>query len=102
MITNTDCTIFKVSREDEGTVRLYIPAVMWQGKTGISVNAHGEETADRTVIYIPSVDVDVSEGDYISRGKAAEFSPGNALRIMSVKRCDYGSPYMQHIRLEAV
>ena len=101
MITNASCTVFRVDREGDCS-RLFFPVVMWQGKRGVSVNAHGEETEDRTVIFIPDVKADIIPGDYVCRGNIPEFSEENALRIMSVKCCDYGSADMQHIRLEAV
>lgn len=101
MITNASCTSARISRDGE-SVYTFFPAVMWQGKRGVSVNVHGEETDDRTVIFIPGTAADILPGDYICRGEKPAFSEADALRVMSVQRCDYGSADMRHIRLEAV
>lgn len=101
MITNACCTVARLSREGE-SVYAFFPAVMWQEKKGVAVNSHGEETDDRTAIFIPDVRADIIPGDYVCRGNVPEFSEEKALRIMSVKCCDYGSPDMRHLRLEAV
>lgn len=101
MITNASCTSARISRDGE-SVYTFFPAVMWQGKRGVSVNVHGEETDDRTVIFIPGTEADILPGDYICRGDRSAFSEADALRVMSVQRCDYGSADMRHIRLEAV
>lgn len=101
MITNACCTAARLSREGESAYTFF-PAVMWQEKKGISVNTNGEETDDRTVIFIPDVKADIIAGDYVCRGDKAEFSEADAIRVMSVQRCDYGSADMRHLRLEAV
>lgn len=103
MITNTDCTVIRLSDEAEPSVT-YIPAVMWQDVYAREVKKYGAESADKAAVYIPDVNADVQIDDFIIKG-AFTGDPAeacrNALRITSLEVNRYGSKDMQHIKAGA-
>lgn len=103
MITNTDCTVIRLSDDAEPVV-IYIPAVMWQDVYAREVKKYGAGSADKAAVYIPDVDADVQIGDFIIRGAVtgdlAE-ACRNAFSVVSLEVNRYGSRDMQHIKAGA-
>lgn len=52
MITNTDCTVIRLSDDVEPVV-IYIPAVMWQDVYAREVKKYGAGSADKAAVYNP-------------------------------------------------
>ena len=101
MITNTDCTIFRI--DDDGSyIAVGTYPCMWQEVKGYEVKKYGQENADKAAVYIPDITADVWEEDYIIRGTvtAENFLPENALVITSVSVKDYGGE-LKHIQIGA-
>ncbi len=73
---------------------------MWQETEGYEAKKYGEENADKAAVFIPGISADVEKTDYIFKGEiSGEIKACEALTVMSVTRCDYGSEDMQHIEL---
>ena len=101
MITNTDCTIFRID-DDGNYIAVGSYPCMWQEVKGYEVKKYGVENADKAAIYIPNTTADVMEEDYIIRGTVTpeDFLPENALVITSVSVKDYGGE-LKHIQIGA-
>lgn len=105
MITNTDCTVIRLSDDAEPVV-IYIPAVMWQDVYAQEVKKYGAESADKAAVYIPDVDTDVWVDDFIVKGMIDDNADPvkvcrSAMRITSLEVNRYGSRDMQHIKAGA-
>lgn len=109
MLVNADCTLYMTDRK--GYKRLTAQGVHWENTRGANLNKTGSNAVDSIAVYIPfsSLPGDVlsekaSGRDYIIRGILPD--DGKPVRemvmeqetytITSIKKCDYGSPSMQH------
>jgi len=99
MLTNAVCTVV---RADEGEYKIIgVYPCMWQETEGYEVKKYGAENADKAAIFIPGLSADVKKEDFIFRGEIEEINLNEALTVMSVTRCDYGSEDMHHLELGA-
>lgn len=99
MITNAVCTVV---RADEGEYKVIgVYPCMWQETEGYEVKKYGAENADKAVIFIPELSANIKKEDFIFRGEITEINLNEALTVMSVTRCDYGSEDMQHLEVGA-
>lgn len=111
MLTNASCTLYLA--EKDRYRRLTAEAVHWEDTRGANVNKTGSTAVDSTTVYIPfsslpstALSEKVSGRDFIIRGIVEDdpetvpireiVSQHEAFTISSIKKCDYGSPWMQH------
>ena len=111
MLTNASCTLYLA--EKDRYRRLTAEAVHWEDTRGANVNKTGSTAVDSTTVYIPfsslpssALPGKTSGRDYIIRGIVEDdpetvpireiVSQQEAFTISSIKKCDYGSPAMQH------
>lgn len=111
MLTNASCTLYLA--EKDRYRRLTAEAVHWEDTRGANINKTGSTAVDSIAVYIPfsslpstALPEKVSGRDFIIRG-IVEDDPETvpirnivagyeAFTVTSVKKCDYGSPWMQH------
>lgn len=99
MLTNAVCTIVRSDNDEYKIIGVY--PCMWQETESYEVKKYGAENADKAAIFIPDLSANVQKEDFIFRGEIAEITVENALTVMSVTRCDYGSEDMRHLELGA-
>ena len=109
MLVNADCTLYMV----DGSTYRRIPAsgVHWENTRGANLSKTGSTAVDAIAVHISfsSLPADalserVSGRDYILRGIISDdgsdirntVAEHEAYTITSIKRCDFGSPAMQH------
>ncbi len=98
MPINTVCTVVRIIDGMYKIIGVY--PCMWQETEGYEVKKYGVENADKAAVFIPEISADVKKTDYIFKGEiSGEINVSEALTVMSVTRCDYGSADMQHIEL---
>lgn len=112
MLTNTSCTLYMVVGKDRYQ-RLTAEAVHWEDTRAANVNKTGSTAVDSIAVYIPfsslpssTLPGKASGRDYIIREIVEDdpetvpireiVSQHEAFTISSIKKCDYGSPFMQH------
>lgn len=111
MLVNADCTLYMV---DGSTYRrIPVSGVHWENTRGANLSKTGSTAVDAIAVHIPfsSLPADalserVSGRDYIIRGIVEDdpetvpvrdiVSRHEAFTVSSIKKCDYGSPAMQH------
>ncbi len=97
MLTNAVCTVVRADGDEYKIIGVY--PCMWQETESYEVKKYGAENADKAAIFIPGLSADVKKGDCIFRGEIEEINVENALTVMSVTPCDYGSEAMRHLEL---
>lgn len=112
MLTNASCTLYMAVGKDRYQ-RLTAEAVHWEDIRAANVNKTGSTAVDSIAVYIPfssllssSLPGKTSGRDYIIRGIVEDdpetvpireiVSRYEAFTVTSIKKCDYGSPCMQH------
>ena len=112
MLTNASCTLY-ISAGKDRYQRLTAEAVHWEDTRAANVNKTGSTAVDSIAVYIPfsslpssSLSGKTSGRDYIIRGIVDDnpetvsmrdiVSRYEAFTVTSIKKCDYGSPAMQH------
>lgn len=112
MLTNTSCTLYMAVGKDRYQ-RFTAEAVHWEDTRAANVNKTGSTAVDSIAVYIPfsslpssALPGKASGRDYIIRGMVEDdpetvpireiVSGHEAFTISSIKKCDYGSPSMQH------
>jgi len=99
MLTNAVCTVVRADNDEYKIIGNY--PCMWQETEGYEVKKYGTENADKAAIFIHDLSADVKKEDFIFRGEITEINLNEALTVMSVTRCDYGSEDMRHLELGA-
>ena len=117
MLTNASCTLYLAAGKDRYQ-RFTAEAVHWEDTRAANINKTGSTAVDSIAVYIPfsslpssSLPGKASGRDYIIRG-IVEDDPETvpirdivagyeAFTVTSVKKCDYGSLWMQHWELGA-
>lgn len=100
MITNASCTIFR--RNGDLLEKILDSPCMWQETEGYEAKRYGTKNADKAVVFISDITVDIRKGDYIFKGSISDISEKelySALHVNSIDRNDFGSANMQHIKL---
>ena len=112
MLTNASCTLYMAVGKDRYQ-RLTAEAVHWEDTRAANLNKTGSTAVDSIAVYIPfsslpssALPGKTSGRDYIIRGIVEDdpetvpireiVSRHEAFTISSIKKCDYGSPAMQH------
>lgn len=112
MLTNASCTLYMAVGKDRYQ-RFTAEAVHWEDTRAANVNKTGSTAVDSVAVYIPfsslpssSLPGKASGRDYIIRGIVEDDSETVPIReivprheaftVTSIKKCDYGSPCMQH------
>lgn len=112
MLMNASCTLYMAVGKDRYQ-RFTAEAVHWEDTRAANVNKTGSTAVDSIAVYIPfsslpssSLPGKASGRDYIIRGIVEDdsetvpireiVSGHEAFTVTSIKKCDYGSPCMQH------
>ena len=112
MLTNANCTLYMAVGKDRYQ-RFTAEAVHWEDTRAANINKTGSTAVDSIAVYIPfsslpssSLPGKASGRDYIIRGIVEDdpetvpireiVSQHEVFTVTSIKKCDYGSPCMQH------
>lgn len=111
MITNADMTIVRktyntTTKKEDYSVTPF-KGVFWSEVIGVSNYTGGSKNADNVTIHCP-IDCPISKDDIVVRG-LIDFSGALAdliknhecHTVTSIKKCDYGNIYMQHLKVGA-
>ena len=80
MLTNSDCTIYRRIRSNDGDTwkRTYVPEAWWYEETKSSVTTDGMKSGNVLTVRIPDISVQIKKDDIILKGDCE-------LEIKSVK-----------------
>lgn len=102
MITDCICTVIRADDNGNYAVVGRYPC-MWQETEGYEAAEYGQKRTSETKIYIPDINADVLEEDYVTKNTVSGLpvDVSGMLSAVAVMRHDYGSESMQHIRVVA-
>ena len=102
MMTNGVCSVFRP--DNNGVVPVGVFPCMWQENYAYEVKKYGESNADNATVFVPDMNADIREKDFVFFGKVqtpADKELYNALRVHSIDVRNYGSSDMQHLQIGA-